>query len=571
MSPGLLIDYGPTIEAAVADIATAINAAPAVRDAFPARWLALELLEDGDDLRARLGATDGGPAVISIAEAARRRLDGEYGEIAPIAIAGARYDWIHDISGRIVRGPATEAMTRSDHADRILTHPIAGLGVFLFAMWAVFKLTADVATFFLDWIDGAVNGPIARWVASGIGTIGLGDSWFEDLMVSGVVAGVGGVLVFLPVLLSLYLALAVLEDSGYMGRGALLMDRVMRRLGLPAKSFLPMLVGFGCTVPAITATRTLERRRDRILTGLLVPFMSCGARLPVYVLMAAAFFPQRRGAVVFAMYLLGVAIALALGFLISRTVLLPGEDAAPLLLELPPYRRPTWSSVWFHTWARTRAFIKDAGTIILATSIILWLLLAIPVTESGSFGDAEIENSAFGTATKAIAPVFEPAGFGSPEATGALVTGFVAKEVVISSMAQLYGTEPVALAEDPSFADDLSTISAGFAAAARDTVLAVPGIIGIDLVHSGPDDTADEGLLAAVRSGFDASSGGHGSLAALAFCVFVLLYTPCMAAAAASRRELGTRWMWTSIIGQTFLAWSMAVVVFQVGRTIGVG
>jgi ferrous iron transport protein B len=570
MSGTLRIDYGPIIESAISDIEAAISDVPGVRDLFPARWLAVELLEDGDDLRRRIATISGGSTVLAAAATARHQMDVAYGDIAPIVVAGARYDWIHEVAQEVVRGPDAAQLTRSDRLDRVLTHPIAGLASFLFAMWSVFKLTADVATFFLDWVDAVVNGPIARWVASAVGAVGLGDGWFEDLMVSGVVAGVGGILVFLPVLVSLYLALAVLEDSGYMARGALVMDRTMRRLGLPAKSFLPMLVGFGCTVPAISATRTLERRRDRILTGLLVPFMSCSARLPVYVLMAAAFFPSRRGLVVFAMYLLGVGVALIIGVVMSRTVL-PSADTAPLLLELPPYRRPTWTAVWFHTWARTRAFVKDAGTIILATSVILWVLLAIPVTGAGEFGDADIADSAFGKATAAIAPVFEPAGFGSPEATGALATGLVAKEVVISSIAQLYGTETPATAADPSFAEDLAGIATGFGAALRDTALAIPGIIGVDLVEADVEDDTDEGLLAAVRTGLDDSSDGHGSLAALAFCVFVLLYTPCMAAAAASRRELGARWMWTSVIGQTGLAWAMAVVVFQAGRAIGIG
>ena len=563
------IDYGPAIEGSIREIEAAIETAPAVAAVFPARWLALELLENGDDIRRRLSEIDGGHAVVAAAALAYRTLVVEFGETAPVAVAGARYDWIHEVTKLATVGKSGTQWSRSDQVDRVLTHPIAGLGFFLFALWAVFKLTADVATFFLDWIDAVVNGPIARWVASLVGGIGLGGGWVEDLMVSGVVAGVGGILVFLPVLLSLYLALAVLEDSGYMARGALVMDRLMRRLGLPAKSFLPMLVGFGCNVPAIYATRTLERPRDRILTGLLVPFMSCGARLPVYVLMAAAFFPARRGFVVFSMYVLGVLVALAVGSVVGRTVL-PSESTVPLLLELPPYRRPTWRSVWFHTWVRTKAFVKDAGTVILGTSIILWLLLAMPAGGSGRFGDTPIEDSVFGRTTDVLAPVFAPAGFGSAEATGALVTGFVAKEVVISSMAQLYGTGSDGEVEDPSLASDLREIGTGFGSAVRNTILAVPGIVGIDLVESDTEQS-DDGLLAAVRQGFDDSSGGHGALAALAFCVFVLLYTPCVAAVAAARRELGPRWMWTSVIGQTALAWIMAVGVFQIGRAAGIG
>ncbi len=569
MSDALHVEYAAEIEAAVATIEVAIAASPTVANEFPSRWLALELLENGDDLRRRITALEGGQSVIDAAEVAMADLRTHHGDQASIAVAGGRYDWVQEVAIEITRAGRSDAPTRSDRIDRVLTHPFAGVPVFMFAMWAVFKLTADVAAVFLDWIDSVVNGPVARWVASAIGAMGLGDTWFEDLMVDGVVAGVGGILVFLPVLIALYMALAVLEDSGYMARAALVMDRLMRRLGLPAKSFLPMLVGFGCTVPAIYATRTLERRRDRVLTGLLVPFMSCGARLPVYVLMAAAFFPNRRGTVVFGMYLLGVVVALIIGFVASKTVM-STSAAPPLMLELPSYRRPTLRAVWFHTWKRTSSFVKDAGTIILATSIVLWVLMAIPIG-GGSFADTAIEDSAFGRTAQVAAPVFEPAGFGSWEATGALATGFVAKEVVVTSMAQIYGTDrAIEDLTDPSFADDLAEVGSGFVDALRDTALAVPGIIGIDLVDDDAE-AASAGLIAAVTSGFDAASGGHGALAALAFCVFVLLYTPCVAAVAAARRELGSRWMWTSIIGQTALAWSMAVVTFQIGKLLSLG
>ncbi len=399
--------------------------------------------------------------------------------------------------------------------------------------------------------------------------VGLGNTWVESLVVDGVVAGVGGILVFIPVLMALYLALGLLEDSGYMARAAFVMDRMMRRLGLQGKSFLPMLVGFGCTVPAMYATRTLERRRDRVLTGLLVPFMSCGARLPVYVLMAAVFFPRSRGTVVFAMYLLGIVVALALGFLINRTVF-RNEAATPLLMELPPYRLPTLRSVWLQMWRRTSAFIRDAGTIILGTSLVVWLLMAIP-TGGGSFSDVEVDDSAFGAVSSAIAPALGPAGFGSWEATGALIAGFVAKEVVVSSMSQVYGVAGTNETASPgTFAGDVREIGSSFLRASVDTVKAIPAIVGVDLLDDGGE--ADQGaLLQAVRAGFEESSAGHGALAALAFMVFVLLYTPCMAAVAAERHELGARWMWVSIFGQTALAWGMAVLVFQAGLVLGWG
>ena len=569
MTGRLIIDYGRDLEVEIEAIETAIKAQPAIRDRFPGRWLALELLEDGDDLRVRLARLPGGELVLSAADESQARLQKRFGETAAVLVPNGRYDWINTLVRETVAQPASDRMTVSDRIDKVVTHRWLGLPIFLASMWVVFKLTVDISAVFLDWVDGLMTGPIAGWMAALVHAIGLGDTWVESLVVDGVVAGVGGILVFIPVLMALYLALGLLEDSGYMARAAFVMDRVMGRLGLQGKSFLPMLVGFGCTVPAIYATRTLERRRDRVLTGLLVPFMSCGARLPVYVLMAAVFFPRSRGTVVFAMYLLGIVVALVLGFLLNRTVF-RREAATPLLMELPPYHLPTVRSVWLQMWRRTSAFIRDAGTIILGTSLVVWLLMAIPAG-GGTFSKVEVERSAFGAVSSAVAPVLSPAGFGSWEATGALITGFVAKEVVVSSMSQVYGVESRhETAEPTTFVGDVREIGSSFLEAVGDTLKAVPAIVGIDLL----DDTVEPeqgALLTAVQLSFEESSGGHGALAGLAFMVFVLLYTPCIAAVAAERHELGAGWMWTSIFGQTALAWAMAALVFQVGSLMGWG
>ena len=569
MRDRLVIDYGPDLEPEIAAIESVVQGHPELFERFPARWLALELLEDGEDLRVRLAELPGGLQVLTAVDESRAHLEDKFGAGAAVMVPNGRYDWINSVVLESVTQVANGRPPVSDRLDRILTHRWLGLPIFLASMWVVFKLTVDISAVFLDWVDGVIGGPIAGWMAALVQSLGLGGTWVESLVVDGVVAGVGGILVFIPVLMALYLALGLLEDSGYMARAAFVMDRVMRRLGLQGKSFLPMLVGFGCTVPAMYATRTLEHRRDRVLTGLLVPFMSCGARLPVYVLMAAVFFPRSRGTVVFAMYLLGIGVALTLGFILNRTAFRT-EAATPLLMELPPYRMPTFRAVWLQMWRRTSAFIRDAGTIILGTSLVVWLLMAVPVT-GGSFSEVDVDESAFGAVSSAVSPVLSPAGFGSWEATGALITGFVAKEVVISSMAQVYGIERNSEAETATtFVEDLQEIGSSFLEAVADTVKAVPSILGIDLLEEG--DGAQHGaLLGAVQAGFDDSSDGHGRLAGLAFMVFVLLYTPCVAAVAAERHELGARWMWASIIGQTALAWGMAVLVFQVGKLIGWG
>jgi ferrous iron transport protein B len=445
-------------------------------------------------------------------------------------------------------------------------------------------------------VGGVIGGPITNWVVSILGALGLGGTWIESLFVDGIIAGVGGVLVFVPVMMFLYLALAVLEDSGYMARAAFVMDRLMHALGLHGKSFLPMLIGFGCTVPALYATRTLENEKDRILTGLLVPFMSCGARLPVYVLFAAIFFPENAGAVVFGLYMLGILTAIILGIILKNTIF-KGKEQSVFVMELPPYRLPTLRGIWFHMWERTSAFVRKAWTIIMATSIILWVLMSIPVKGSGSFAEIDVNDSVFATANEAIAPVLAPLGFDSWEASSALVTGFVAKEVVVSTMAQVYAVEePEEEAEATTFFEDVSEIITSFIGATVDTIKSLPLIAGINLfeeedeaeptslmqavqlpliaginLFEEEEEAEPTSLMQAVQNSFEASSGGHGALASLAFMVFILIYTPCMVAIAAERQELGTKWMWVSIIGQLALAWLMAFVVFQGGILLGLG
>jgi len=565
-----VIDYGPNMELAIAVLIDQIEATPDVAEAYSIRWLAVALIDRDPGIDEKVVSMDGGPSLLRTRNEQLASLDGGSGEIANTAIAGRRFDAVHRIVCAVSSGSQVHRLTRTDRIDSIVTNRYLGIPIFLAAMWIVFKITTDVAGAFLNWVDGAVGGPISELVISIIDAVGLAGTWVESLLVNGVVAGVGAVLVFIPVLISLYLALAFLEDSGYMARAAFVMDRLMRGVGLQGKSFLPMLVGFGCTVPAVYATRTLDNERDRILTTLLVPFMSCGARLPVYVVMSAVFFPDHAGLVVFSMYLLGISVALLLGRILRSTVL-PVSAYAPTIMEMPPYRMPTFRIIWLHTWVRTKAFIEEAGTIIFVTMLAVWLLMAIPVGGTGTFADTEIDDSAFAAVAGVIAPVFEPAGFGSWEASGALMSGFVAKEVVIGTMAQVYGVEDEeAVADPPSIVESATDLVGGFWTATLDAVRAVPAIIGIDLGERG-EDQGSSALMASIRVGFEESSSGHGGLAALAFMVFVLLYTPCMAAVGAIRHEIGTRWMWASIVGQSMIAWTLAVLVFQGGLWLGIG
>ncbi|MDJ0499139.1 MAG: ferrous iron transport protein B [Acidimicrobiia bacterium] len=564
----LIVDYGPVVERHLGGLVERIIDHPAVAAAQSPRWSALQLLAGDRGLRRRLSEVAGGDEVVAAADDLRAGISAEAASSCEMELAEHRFNWIAQLVDEMT-GVAVERTTWSDRIDRVLTNRYFGIPIFLAMMWVVLRVTADVSAPFLDWIDATIAGPIARWFVALLDLVGLDGTWVESMVVDGVLAGVGGVLVFVPVLFSLYLCLAILEDTGYMARAAAVMDRAMRAVGIPGKAFLPMMVGFGCTVPAIYATRTLDSSRDRLLTGLITPFMSCGARLPVYVLLAAIFFAEAKSTVVFGMYVLGIMVAVLIGLLLSRTALRE-EEPTPFVMVMPEFRLPNARTVWMLVWQRTMAFVKGAGTTILLASMAVWLLLAIPVGGDGGFADTEVEESAFGVVAEGFAPVLEPAGFGEWEQSGALLSGFVAKEVVVSTMAQLYAVDGGdEAAGDPGFVEDLSEIGSSFVDATLDTFKAIPGVVGLDFVDL--EDEGDTALQTAVRDSFEQSSGGYGSLAALAFMVFVLLYTPCMAAVGAFRHEFGTKWMWVSVIGQFLIAWAGAMIVFQGGRLLGLG
>jgi len=570
------ITYAAELEREISKLEGMIREIPALTQTYLPRWLAIKLIEADEDITSRLSNYD---ALLSTASAAAARIEASTGDDAETLITDGRYAFINSVvSGALIR-PKEVFETRSDRIDRVLTHRLYGVPIFLLLMWVVFQFTANVSAPFLDWVDGVIGGPITNWAAALLGAVGLGESWLAALVIDGIIAGVGGVLVFVPVLMSLYLAIGVLEDSGYMARAAFVMDRVMRSMGLHGKSFLPMLVGFGCTVPAVYATRTLENEDDRKLTGFLVTFMSCGARLPVYVVIGAAFFGAQAGNLIFGMYLLGIAVALLTGWALKRTVY-RNKPPQPFVMELPPYRAPRLRDVLRQTWDRTSSFVRKAGTVILAASIVIWLLLAIPIRGEGSFNDVAPENSVFGTVSEAISPVFAPAGFGNWEASGSLITGFVAKEVVIGTMSQIYvgeAAEETSEEPTPTFTEDLTGIGTSFAEAsvltAQEIVNIVPRTVNIipginvaeaDFLGAAGEEENTTALESALTQAFT-------PLAAIAFTVFVLLYTPCMVTVAAMRHEFGTRFMFYQIIYTFVIAWLAAVIVFQGGTLLGLG
>ncbi len=560
-----------------------IESLPGLQQRFQSSWLATKLLENDRSVIDQLVGL-GQTGLLEEAETARKRVEKGTGEDPEILIADQRYQFVDKVIESAVLRPKETIITRSEKVDEIVTHKIWGLPIFLLLMWLVFQFTSNVSAPFLDWVDLFINQFIFRWAGRGLAASGFRESWISSLILDGMIAGVGGVLVFVPVLLFLYLALGILEDSGYMARAAFVMDRVMRWMGLHGKSFLPMIIGFGCTVPAVYATRTLDNDKDRKLTAFLATFMSCGARLPVYVVFAAAFFGASSGTMVFAMYFLGIIVALLTGFVMKNTVY-RSSPPAPFVMELPPYRIPRPKDVWQQMWERTQGFLVKSGTVILGVSIALWLLMSIPAhQDTGRFAEVDPGDSLFGRVSGLIAPAFQPAGFGSWQTAGSLMTGILAKEVIISSMSQIYAVEGVPTEEIPaSFGEDLGVVANGFFQAAvltfQETINILPRTLNLipfvnlaelDLYGAGGDLEDTTRLEGSLLRAFSKMGGSPeaGPVAAVAFNVFVLLYVPCVSAVSAMRQEFGKRWMWAQIVYTLGIAWGAAVVVFQIGRLL---
>ena len=414
----------------------------------------------------------------------------------------------------------------SERIDRVALHPVLGPVLFLAVMWAVFMITTKVAAPLQDGLEGFIMGPVSDAARSGLEAVGAAHWLVTGLLVDGLIGGVGMVLTFAPLMALMFLCLAVLEDSGYMARAAVVTDRVMRAIGLPGKAFIPIVVGYGCNVPAISATRVLGDVRHRILTCLLIPFTSCSARLVVFMMLAQVFFPAHAGSAVFAMYVLSILLVIVCGLALRHTLWrsMPSEA---LVIDLPTYQLPTFRLSLSVMWTRLKGFLQTAGGIIVATVVVIWLLMSIPVsgqpfTEEGPTP----QDSAYGLVSEAMAPAFAPAGFGSWSLTGPLVTGFVAKEALISTWAQIYAVE--------------------------------------DVTDADPETQADSPLARNIRADFDEASGGHGLAAVWAYMVFLLAYTPCVATIAAQRREIGWKWTLLGFGLQLAVAWLLAVGTFQV-------
>ena len=477
---------------------------------LPAHWASIKLLEGDAIVEKALGLPDA--ARKSVAEIAREYEEAHEGlGDRETLIADSRYRYIERIVERSVKyGATAPAEERSDRIDKIATHRIFAIPAFLVMMFLMFTLTfGPVGAFLSDGVGALMDG--LAFVA-GEWLLGLDVApWLVSLIADGIITGVGGVLTFLPQIALLFLCLSILEDSGYMARAAFIMDRLLRRFGLSGKAFIPMLMGFGCTVPAIMGARTMENEKDRRMTILLVPFMSCSAKLPVYGLLASAFFGRFAGLVVFGLYVFGMLLGIISG-IIFKKLIFAGEPAA-FVMELPPYRMPSLKNTAMHVWERVRGFVVRAGTLILIMSVVLWFLQSF----DGSLRLTDnISASLLARFGSAIAPIFKPLGFGNWQAAVAILTGLIAKEAVVASMSVFYGF----------------SLTAGSAAVA----------------------TAMTGFSPAV---------------ALAFLVFILLYVPCVAAVAAIYREMNSlKWTAFSVAWQIGVAYVCGILVFFVGRLV---
>ena len=562
-APAVTVDYGGQIEASIAEMVGKLESAAICANASH-RWLALRLLE-GDDLARQCV----GPTLAADAET----LSSQLGEDLDMMVADARYTFANAVANASsqVSGRVTRDMT--DRIDRIVLNRTLGIPIFLLMMYLMFMFTIKIGGAFIDFFEQASGAIFVDGLGVLLEDAGL-PQWLSVMVSQGIGGGLQTVATFIPVIGFLYLFLSALEDSGYMARAAFVMDRFMRWVGLPGKSFIPMIVGFGCNVPAIMATRTLEHRRDRLITIAMAPFMSCGARLPVYVLFAAAFFPSSAQNVVFGLYLIGIVAAVVTGLLLKNS-LLKGE-ATPFIMELPAYHLPTLKGVLIHTWDKLKGFVVRAGRIIVPMVLVLNFLNALGT--DGSFGNEDSEKSVLSEIGRTIAPVFSPFGLNAenwPAAVG-IFTGVLAKEAVVGTLNATYQSlaesdavaagKPVEPEEPFDLTQALKAAWATIPANLTEAFAAWTDPLGIQVGDLSDQEFAAEkaevevSVFGAMAKRFD---GGAG---AFAYLLFILLYFPCTAATAVVYQESGRRWAMFVVAWTTGLGYGLATLWYQVAN-----
>ena len=560
--PKLSVEFGTALEAEIVQLAALL---PQKSNSNPtyARWTAIKLLEDDTSVAEKFD-----DSIKQAVVAAQARISDATKEDTDILIADRRFSLAHDLVQSAVsrRGIASRSIT--DRIDSVVLNRVLGIPIFLAVMYLMFLFTIDVGSAFIDFFDILGGTLLVDGFGHVLKSVGSPD-WLVTILAGGVGGGIQTVGTFIPIIGCLFLFLSVLEDSGYMARAAFVMDRFMRALGLPGKSFVPMMVGFGCTVPAVMSTRTLDNHRDRVLTAVMSHFMSCGARLPVYALFAAVFFPVGGQNIVFLLYLIGLFFAVATGLLLKNTIL--SGQSAPFLMELPLYHRPTLRGVLIRTWERLKSFVVKAGKFIVMVAVVLTFLNSWG--RDGSFGNENTQNSVLAAVGESLIPVFKPMGIREdnwPAAVG-LFTGLFAKEVVVGTLDALYsqlGAEADgAPAKEEAF-DLVAGVSEAFATIPANLATLTDRLLdplGFDVTIAENLDQAAEkqdvkrGTFDVIASKFD------GGIGAFAYLIAILLYSPCMSALSAYYRELSAGWTAFVALYSTALGYGFAVLTYQIG------
>ena len=507
--------------------------------AFPPRYYAMKMLEGDAEAEKSLRECRSYPEWAEIRDREARRITEALGEDAETAFANQKYGFIQGALKETFTPGRREEVTKTAVIDTFVTHKLWGFPIFFALMWFMFWCTFSLGAYPQEWIDALVG-----WIGGGVDAL-LPAGPLRDLLVDGIIGGVGAVIVFLPNIMILYLFISFMEDSGYLARAAFIMDRVMHRIGLHGKSFIPLIMGFGCNVPAIMASRTIESRSSRLITILITPFMSCSARIPIYLLLTGTFFAANAGSVMLGLYVLGIVLAVVTARLMRR-FLFP-VDETPFVMELPPYRLPTWKTTLTHMWDKCAQYLKKMGGMILIASVIVWFLSYYPRTDATAGTETHYANSYLGRLGKGCEPVFSPLGF-NWKASVALLSGLPAKEIVVSTLGVLYSegaVTPPAEEEIIGGADGTTEIVVAESAAKEPSEPA------------GDEETASlsQRLLA---------SGDFSTASALAFLVFILLYVPCIATVVAIGSEAGWKWAAASVVYNTAMAWLVAWIVYRI-------
>ncbi|MFD0715335.1 ferrous iron transport protein B [Paenibacillus sp. GCM10027626] len=505
--PALQIDYGDALEGLIAQFVAML---PEREELPPGRWLALQLLEGNQVVRELVLQHLPAAALDEWVQQAEKAVQAE-------SASNSIAQYIRTIRGNHIESLLTSCVTNTkqieltltDRIDSIVTNKVLGLPIFLLFTYLIFKLTFDwVGSPLSDGLDAFITGPLTDTLGSWLEAASTTE-FIQALVLQGIVAGVGGVLVFVPQIFMLFFLISFIEDSGYMARVAMVMDKIMESIGLNGKAFIPMIIGFGCNVPGIMAARTIEQPKERLLTIILSPLMSCSARLTVYSLFVGAFFKQNQALIVLSLYLLGIMIALTLAKLFSSTIL--KQASSFFVIELPPYRVPQLKTLLQSTWEKGKGFVRKAGTFIFGGSVVIWLL-----TYAGPGGlNVAMDKSFLAYIGGVVSPILEPLGFGNWQAAAALITGFLAKEVVVSTM---------------------------------------------NIIYVAPDMHTLQGVMADFFT----------PLSAYSFLAFILLYVPCLATVAAIKKETASaKWTWFSVIYALVIAYIISILIYQGGRLLG--